>query len=72
MINGKQCTVVWHVDDLKMSHMQQPVLDNLIDKLNGELGSSDPITVCHGDVHNYLGMTLDFSEPKTLKVLMQS
>ena len=52
--------------------MQQSVLDNLIDQLNGEFGTLDPITVCRGDVHEYLGMTLDFSEPKTLKVLMQS
>jgi hypothetical protein len=24
-INGKQCTVVWHVDDLKMSHVDSKV-----------------------------------------------
>ena len=31
MINGKQCTVVWHVDDIKASQVDQKVLDDLIE-----------------------------------------
>ena len=34
MINGKQCTIQFHVDDLKLSHLQQQELDNIIDHLN--------------------------------------
>ena len=30
MINGVQCTVVWHVDDIKASHKDLKVLDDLI------------------------------------------
>ena len=26
MINGKQCTIVWHVDDIKASHVDQKML----------------------------------------------
>jgi hypothetical protein len=37
MIDGKQCTIQFHVDNLKMSHVNQSVLDDVIDKLNGEL-----------------------------------
>jgi len=22
-INGKQCTIIWHVDDLKISHVEK-------------------------------------------------
>lgn len=33
MINRKQCTVLWHVDALKISHMEQSVIENLIAKL---------------------------------------
>ena len=33
VINGKQCTVCWYVDDLKISHMEQAVIDNIIEKL---------------------------------------
>jgi hypothetical protein len=33
-INGKQCTALWHVDDIKMSHVEQDVLDSIITKLS--------------------------------------
>jgi hypothetical protein len=29
-VNGKQCTVLWHVDNLKMSHVDLKVIDELI------------------------------------------
>jgi hypothetical protein len=29
MINGKQCTLIWHVDDIKGSHVEQSVLDDI-------------------------------------------
>ena len=31
MVNGKQLTVVWHVDDLKISHVDTSVTDHFID-----------------------------------------
>ena len=34
MINGYQCTIQLHVDDLKLSHLHQGELDKIIDKLN--------------------------------------
>ena len=39
MINGKQCTIQFHVDDLKLSYLQQQELDNIIDHLNDIFGS---------------------------------
>ena len=30
MVNGKQLTVVWHVDVLKVTHQEQQMLDNLL------------------------------------------
>ena len=38
MINGRQCTIVWHVDDLKLSHVQESVLDEIISSLKAEYG----------------------------------
>eukprot|EP00957_Ditylum_brightwellii_P120527 9195523-Ditylum_brightwellii.AAC.1 len=32
-INGSQCTVVWHVDGLKISHKDANIVTVLIDKL---------------------------------------
>jgi hypothetical protein len=47
MIDGKQCTIVWHVDDLKLSHVKQSVLDDLADKLNVKYGQETPLVIHH-------------------------
>jgi hypothetical protein len=61
MINGKQCTILWHVDDLKISHVDPEVVTAVIDMIEGEFGKEAPITKGRGKVHEYLGMTIDFS-----------
>ena len=45
MIEGKQCTIAWYVDDIKMSHAKQGVLENLLTSLNEEFGKEAPLTV---------------------------
>ena len=60
-VNGKQCTVLWHVDDLKISHVETTVVDGIISQLNERFGKESPISINRGKVHDYLGMTLDFS-----------
>jgi len=71
-INGKQCTVLWHVDDIKMSHVEGAVLEELLGKLDGVYGSKEaPLTVTRGKVHEYLGMTLDFSIDGKCKIVMK-
>ena len=30
MINGKQCTICWYVDDLKVSHMEKDVVSDIM------------------------------------------
>ena len=32
-IEGKQCTIIWHVDDLKISHVNKDVVENILKKL---------------------------------------
>lgn len=61
MINGKQCTVGWHVDDIKSSHMDPKVIDHLLDQLNEEFGKEETLKPSRGKIHDYLGMILDFS-----------
>ena len=55
-------TVGWHVDDLKISHADPKELEVIISKLESEFGKETPLTVHRGKVHNYLGMTIDFSD----------
>jgi len=71
MINGTQCTIVWHVDDLKLSHIDPKVVDEIIASLQSEYGKISKMTVRRGKIHDYLGMTLDFSSPGSVAVSME-
>ena len=70
MVNGHQCTIVWHVDDLKISHCEESVVNDITRKLNAEFGQCDNMSVSEGRVHDYLSMKLDYTVPTTLKVSM--
>ena len=60
MINGKQCTIQFHIDDLKLSHLQQQELDNIIAHLNNAFGSEgELLAASYNKTHEYLGMTID-------------
>ncbi len=41
-INGNQCTILWHVDDLKISHIDPQVVDNMVTMLNERYGKEAP------------------------------
>lgn len=60
MVNGKQLTIIFHIDDLMMSHKNPNILTLYIRKLEKEYARRDPLTVMRGKVHEYLGMTVDF------------
>ena len=72
MIKNYQFTIVWHVDDLKLSHKYGKEIDKFIVWLKGKY--EDPeigkIKVSRGKIHQYLGMTLDFSSPGEVKIDM--
>ena len=51
MINGKQCTVLWHVDDLKISHVDPAVVEELLDLLNEQYGKRTPLVTTRGKIH---------------------
>ena len=70
-INGKQCTIAWHVDDLKISHVELEVVKDIIGKLNDKYGKETPLSLTLGDVHEYLGMTIDFSRPGEVSFIMK-
>ena len=51
-INGKQCTIIWHVDNLKISHAEKKVVDGIIARLNSKFGKESPITATEGNCLN--------------------
>ena len=70
-INGKQCNLIWHVDDMKISHVDRKVVDEIIRMLEEEFGKEAPLTIRRGKIHDYLGMTLDFSLDNKVQIRME-
>lgn len=71
MVNGKQCTIIWHVDDLKISHVDPDIIEEIVKKISDKYGKEDPVTVNRGKTHDYLGMTIDFSHDGKVKFTME-
>ena len=65
---GKQMTVTWHVDDLKVSH-EDPLQITLFAQYLAHI-YGEKLTVKRGKLHDYLGMDLDYSTPGKLRISM--
>ena len=55
-MNGTQCTVAWHVDDLKISHKSASQVTKVIKVLEHEYGKVSELTIVRGKVHDFLGI----------------
>ena len=69
-VNGQQCTITWHVDDLKISHVEEDVVRSVIQKIHKEFGQHSDLSMHIGKRHDYLGMILDFNSPGVLEIDM--
>ena len=58
MVNREQMSVQFHVDDLKVSHKDQAILDNFLDKLRSKFEQEDKLTKNKELMHEYLGITI--------------
>ena len=67
MINRKQCTITWHVDDKKISHTDENVVTDIIHELENYFGT---FTVTRGKKHSYLGMNIEVREDKKIALDM--
>jgi hypothetical protein len=75
MIEKKQITICFHVDDCKVSHKLARVVDEAIKWLRRDYKSifeaGSGAMVVHRDlVHRYLGMTIDYSTRGAAQILM--
>jgi hypothetical protein len=71
MIYGKQCTIVWHVYDLKISYVSMEAIEGALAMLNDRYGKKKPLVTTRSKLHEYLGMTLDFSVDGKVGVIMK-
>jgi hypothetical protein len=72
IVNGKQHTASWHVDDLKSSHVNNKVNDQFLQWFEKTYASNDigHVKAIRGNRHSYLAMILNFSIPGILQVDM--
>ena len=53
----KQCAVMWHIDGLKISHIDPNVVATIIYELDKRFGDTTHLHISRGKVlHEYLGM----------------
>ena len=63
MVDGKQQTIRFHVDDLMSSHVNAKVNTEFLKWCNDLYGTYGEVKATRGAKHDYLGMTIDFSQP---------
>jgi hypothetical protein len=66
-IDGSQCTIIWYVNDTKISHSKSQVVDRIISSLESHFGT---MSVTRGAQHNFLGIHLDYLGDGTVTVHM--
>ena len=60
MVNDKQLMVIYRVDNLQVSHINQQVVTDFINCLEGKYGK---LRITRWEVHDYLEMALYFLMP---------
>jgi hypothetical protein len=59
------------VDDLKISHVDKEVVEDILRMLNERYGKATPLTETRGKIHEYLGMVFDYNINGKVQILMQ-
>ena len=55
-INGKQCTIRWYMDDLKISHKDPSTVETIVTTLQEWYRKETPLVVHQEKTHDYLSM----------------
>jgi len=69
MINGKQCTICWYVDDNKVSHVDPAANTMIIDAISEHFGE---LVVTRRKKHTFLGMDLEMLDESRFAIGMKS
>ena len=64
-IDGKQCTIVWHVDDLKIAHVSKKVVNAVIAQLEQKYGK---MSMTVGRKYKYVGMNIIYNKEGTVTI----
>ena len=70
VVDDKQFTILWHVDDLNTSHVNPTVISRVLSDIDAEYGKIAKMTIAWGKVHKYLRVTIHYSSPGKLILSM--
>lgn len=72
-VRGKQHTICWHVDNIKLSHVEPKVNDEFHEWLQTKYGEDNigKVKSIQGTKHDYLAIVFDYSTPGKLKLDMR-
>ena len=70
-VRGKQLTITWHVDDVKVSSEDKKAVDEFIQLIRDEYENYTKVNPSRGKIHDYLAMILDFNDRGKVKVKME-
>ena len=59
VINNKQCTITWYIDNLKISHVDYSVVDGVIKVIKSYFVK---MIVTRGAKHKYVGIEFEFTD----------
>ena len=68
IINGRQCTICWYVDDNKISHADENVVTEVLNEVEKHFGT---LVTSRGNKHDLLGMKLELDR-KNKRVLIDT
>ena len=66
-VNGKQMTIVWYVDDCKISHVDPVEVTNLVNELKEHFGD---LKTSRGNTHTFLGINFKITKEKNVELEM--
>ena len=67
---GKQCTIIWNVDNIKISHVDSNIVSSVLAYIDTEYGKISKMTITQVKIHKYLRMTIDYSSPDKVDFFM--
>ena len=67
-INGEQCTIMWYVDDMKVSHKDPAVVEQILTEIEQTYGK---LTIKRGKDHTFIGMDCTIRDDQKVEITMK-
>ena len=71
MIHNKQKTITWHVEDLKLSHTENDIVNTFVEWTKETYDDVTELKPSRSKIHDYITMTLDYTESGEVKLYVK-